>query len=54
MPRLFYEEIGSRIGDSIYNKKERAGENPESPARTWPGTNICEGSNTRQIVFTRE
>ena len=35
-------------------KKSRAGENTESPARTQPGTNICEGNNTRRPVFTRE
>ena len=35
-------------------QKSRAGANPESPARTHPGTNICEGSNPRRKVFTRE
>ena len=35
-------------------QKSRAGANPESPARTHPGTNIREGSNLRQTFFTRE
>ena len=35
-------------------QKERAGENPESPARIQPGTNICEVCNHRQTVFTQE
>ena len=35
-------------------KKSRAGANPESPAKTHPGTNIREVSNTRRPVFTRE
>ena len=35
-------------------KKSRAVENPESPTRTQPGTNICEGINPRRTVFTRE
>ena len=35
-------------------QKARAGANPESPARTQPGTNIREGSNPRRPVFTRE
>ena len=35
-------------------QKERAGANQESTARTQPGTNICEGSNPRQPVFTGE
>ena len=35
-------------------KKPRAVENPESPARNQPGTNIYEVSNTIQPVFTRE
>ena len=35
-------------------KKARAGENPISPARTQPGKNIREGSNTRRKFFTLE
>ena len=35
-------------------QKERAGENPESPARTQPGTNIREEGNPRLKVFTQE
>ena len=35
-------------------QKARAGANLESPARTQPGTNICEGRNPRRPVFTRE
>ena len=35
-------------------QKARAGENPESPTRTQPVTNICEESNPRRKVFTRE
>ena len=30
------------------------GANPESPARTQPGTNIREGINTRRTVFLQE
>ena len=35
-------------------QKSRVGANPESPARNHTGTNICEGSNPRRPVFTRE
>ena len=35
-------------------KKSRVGANSESPARTQPGTNIRERSNSRRTVFTRE
>ena len=35
-------------------KKARAGENTESPARTQPGTNICEGINPGRKVSTQE
>ena len=35
-------------------QKSRVGENPESPARTQPGTNICEVHTPRRTVFTRE
>ena len=36
IPRLFYEEIGSRIRDGIYQTKWRAVANTKSPARTRP------------------
>ena len=35
-------------------QKERAGKNPESPARTQSGTNIREEGNPRLTVFTQE
>ena len=35
-------------------QKARASANPENPARTQPGTNICEERNPRQTVFTQE
>ena len=35
-------------------QKARAGENSESPARTHPGTNICEARTFRRTFFTRE
>ena len=39
----------------VFNRqKARGGANPESPARTKPGTNIREGGNPRQTVFTWE
>ena len=35
-------------------QKSRAGANPESPARTQPGTNIREVHNNGRTVSTRE
>ena len=35
-------------------QKARAGANPESPARTRPGTNIPEVRTPRHTVFTRK
>ena len=35
-------------------QKERSGANPESPARTQPGTNIREVLTPRRTVFTQE
>ena len=35
-------------------QKSRAGANPESPARTQPGTNIREECNPRRTVFKQE
>ena len=35
-------------------QKARAGTNPESPAKTQPGTNIREEINPRGAVFTQK
>ena len=48
----FKRKLDHASGMIFTREKERAGANPESPARTQPGKNIRERSNPRRSVFT--
>ena len=53
-PGYFMRKYDHTLKMVLIRQKSRAGENPESPARTQPGTNISEVSTPRRTVFTQE
>ena len=51
----YFTRKQDHASEMVFNRqKARAGENPISPARTQPGKNIREGSNTRRKVLSLE